>query len=593
MRLLFTLLLLLIGVSSFSQNELLAKNYAEKGEYEKAIAIYQKLVDQTPSRLDYTLSLVAMNQQLEQYEIAQTLLEQKLNTGGKLPQVTVELGHNYTLQGKDSIATIYYNEAIDYITENPRYTYTIGKAFEKFSLLDQTITLYEKAMTIDPDLDFSQQLARLYGEKGETEKMFSSFINLIENKPTTKSYALRQFSLYVTEDPNNEANILFRKILLKKLQNKPNILYNELLSWLFIQQNDYKKAFAQEKAIYKRSDEDITGIQNLAYITISNEAYDEARDIINFIIEIAPTPEMELAAHQYLMRIELETATPEDYNKLEEQYNTLLDKFGRGNSTYLIQIDFNHFLAFNQNKKELAVTNLKTLLEERLTAFQEARIKMELADILVVDEKFNRALIYYTQVQEKVKSDVLAQEARFKVARTSYFKGDFSWAQVQLDVLKKSSSQLIANDALQLSLMISDNSLEDSTQTALKKFAHADLLALQNKDAEAITQLEDIITNHKGESIEDEALLRQANLYKKTGDYLKAELNYKKLIELFNEDILADDAHFLLAKMYEFDLAQPEKAKELYEQIIFNYADSIFFTEARLRFRMLRGDLIE
>jgi tetratricopeptide (TPR) repeat protein len=102
MRILITLFLLLTGVSSLAQNELLARNYAEKGEYEKAIAIYEKLAKQTPGRLDYTLSLVEMNQQVERFDKAQKLLEERLNTRSKLPQLIVELGHNYTLQNKDS-----------------------------------------------------------------------------------------------------------------------------------------------------------------------------------------------------------------------------------------------------------------------------------------------------------------------------------------------------------------------------------------------------------------------------------------------------------------------------------------------------------
>jgi len=211
---------------------------------------------------------------------------------------------------------------------------------------------------------------------------------------------------------------------------------------------------------------------------------------------------------------------------------------------------------------------------------------------LVFDEKFNQALIYYSQIQKKVQNDILAQEARFKVAQTSYFKGDFEWAQIQLDVLRKSASQLIANDAMQLSLMIHDNSLEDSTQTALKKYAKADLMVFQNKNKEAIEALDDIMTNHKGENIEDEALLKQAELYEKTLQYSKAEANYLKLIEFYNEDILADDAHFRLGKLYENKLQEPEKAKELYEQIIFNFSDSIYFVEARKKYRSLRGDAI-
>ena len=141
--------------------------------------------------------------------------------------------------------------------------------------------------------------------------------------------------------------------------------------------------------------------------------------------------------------------------------------------------------------------------------------------------------------------------------------------------------------------MIRDNSLEDSTQTALKKFARADLLALQNKNSAAVSALDEILLNHKGEKIEDEVLLKQAKIYEKMGRFNNAEANYLKLIEFYKEDILADDAYFHLAKLYETKLAQPEKAKQFYEQIIYDFADSIYFIEARKRFRMLRGDEIE
>jgi len=246
-------------------------------------------------------------------------------------------------------------------------------------------------------------------------------------------------------------------------------------------------------------------------------------------------------------------------------------------------------LAFTAKQVPLATANLKKLIKKQLNPYQESLVKMELADILVFDEKFNRALIYYSQIQNKVKSDVLAQEARFKVARTSYFKGDFVWAKAQTDVLRKSTTQLIANDALKMTLMIHDNTLEDSLQTALKKYARADFLALQNKDAQAIEVLSEILTTHKGEKIEDEALLKQAELYQKTGQYKKAEANYLKIIAVYKDEILADDAYFNLANLYEHQLQDPQKAKQYYEQIIFDFADSIYFTQARKKYRMLRG----
>ena len=447
-------------------------------------------------------------------------------------------------------------------------------------------------MALSDKMDFNSQLAQIYGEQGKLEKMFDSYLNLIEKNLSFKAVAQRYFSLYTTENPANEANVILKKILLQRSQQNPDILYNELLSWLFIQQKEYKKAFIQEKAIYKRIGEDLGGITELAYIAIADEDYETGREIVNYIIDNSFTSQNKLQGNQILMKMEVKTAKPKDYPEVEKKFEKLLDEFGRNQETYLLQIDYNHFLAFQNNKKEAAIENLKNLAKQNLTAYQEARVKMELADILVFDEKFNEALIYYSQIQKKVQSDVLAQEARFKVARTSYFKGDFEWAQVQLDVLKKSTSQLMANDAMQLSLLIRDNSLEDSTQIALKKYARADLLEFQDKDVEAIAALEDILTNHKGEKIEDEALLKQGEIYEKQGKYEQAEANYLKIIEFYNDDILADDAHYRLAKIYEEKLNQPDKAKAQYEAIIFNFADSIYFVDARKKYRALRGDAI-
>ncbi len=592
MRNILFLLLFFMASSGFAQSELLAKNYFDQGEFEKALAIYQKLSKQNPYRLDYYTALVETNQQLENFAEAERLLTEKLDNGRLYPQFYVELGYNYSLQNKPELAAENYKKAIEAIDQNPNFAYNIGSTFEKYSLLDEAVATYEKAMVLESKMDFNMQLASIYGEQGKLEKMFTSYLDLTEKNIGFKGVAQRYFSLYVTEDPQNEANVILRKTLLTRSQENPDVLYNELLSWLFIQQKEYKKAFTQEKAIYKRSDEDLNGITDLAYITIADEDYETGREIVNFIIDNSYTPQSRLQGHQILMKMEVKTAAPNQYPAVEKKFEKLLFDFGNGAETYMLQIDYNHFLAFQNNKKELAIENLKTLAKQPLSLYQEARVKMELADILVFDEKFNEALIYYSQIQKKVQSDVLAQEARFKVARTSYFKGDFEWAQVQLDVLKKSTSQLIANDAMQLSLLIHDNSFEDSTQTALKKYARADLLEFQDKDTEAISALEDILTNHKGEKIEDEALLKQGEIYEKTGEYRKAEANYLKIIEFYSDDILADDAHYHLAKLYENKLNQPEKAKEQYEQLIFKYADSIYFVEARKKFRSLRGDSI-
>jgi tetratricopeptide (TPR) repeat protein len=592
MRSLFALLLFLLGQFTYAQNDLLAKNYFDQGEYQKALAIYKKLVDQNPNDTRNTLNLIKTQQQLERFEEAETILKDRLNARSVFPQYYIELGYNYALQQKDSLAELSYRKAIDMIQIKPQYAYSLGQVFSEYSLLEEAVEVYETAMERDPGRDYSPQLARIYGEQGKLEKMFETYLNLLKINPTYTYTIRRNLNDFVTEDPTSEGNQLLRKALLRKLQQDPDVIYNELLSWLFIQQKEYKKAFIQEKAIFARTEENLNGLMDLARIATEEKSYPEAKEIVLFIIDKANSPFTQMEGYQQLLFIELQIATPATYSKIDQQFQDLLQEYGEGADTYLLQIDYYDFLAFRYGKKETAIEKLKWLAKGNLNDYQEARVKMKLADILVFDERFNEALIYYSQIQNKVKSDILAQEARFKVAQTSYFKGDFEWAQTQLDVLKKSTSQLIANDAMQLSLMIRDNSLEDTTQTALKKFAHADLKALQHKDAEAIVLLNDILTNHKGEKIEDEALLKAAQLYERLQQYEQAEAYYLKLIELYNEDILADDAHYRLAQLYENQLNLPQKAKQEYEQILFNFEDSIYFVEARKRFRMLRGDEI-
>src|SRR5690606_33504047 len=218
---------------------------------------------------------------------------------------------------------------------------------------------------------------------------------------------------------------------------------------------------------------------------------------------------------------------------IQKEFLEVFSRFGNGPETARLQLDYANFLAFKMGEAAEAVKLLQELSEKNLSGFDLAAVKMELADILVLEEKFNQALIFYSQIQNLVKNDEISQEARFKVAKTSYYKGDFEWAQNQLDVLKASASQLIANDAMELSMLIKDNSLEDSTQTALRKYAKADLYAFQNKSKEAITLLDGILANHRGEKIEDEALYKQAVLYEAEGDYKKAEENYLLILKHF------------------------------------------------------------
>ncbi|RXG30901.1 tetratricopeptide repeat protein [Leeuwenhoekiella palythoae] len=592
LRIFFLALSLLGFLPLQAQEDLLARNYMQQGAYEKAALLYEGLVAKTPGNTNLVTSLVEAYQQLEQYDKAEKVLLETLELSKNLVYIKVDLAYNYQLQGLDAKAQQLYTEVIEQVRANPPLASMVGRTFKKYNLLDEAATTYTLAK--DAGLNsvyINVELARIYGEQGNIEQMFDAYINLILESDRYQSLAQRAFNDFITDDPQNEANGIFRTLLLKRLQDDPNLLYNRLLSWLFIQQKEYSKAFIQEKAIARRTN-DLNGIFTLASVAKENEAFELASTIYQYLVEQAPSDEMRLFAHQELLDLRVQKNDQADFASIEATYKSLLNQFGTAAETLDLQTKYAHFLAFNQNKKEEASAFLKETLNLKLNRFQEARVKMELADILVLEERFNAALIYYSQIQKNLKDNILAQEARFKVAKTSYYKGDFEWAKTQLKVLKSSAEQLIANDAQDLYLLITDNTVGDSTQTALKTFAKADLLLFQNKQDAALEVYNTLLAEHKDKAIEDETLLEQAKIFENKGLYDRAAQNYLLILERHGDDILADDAHYRLGNLYANQLDQPEKAKEQYEKIIFNFADSIFYVDAQQKYRKLRGDAI-
>lgn len=575
-----------------AQEEILARNYMEQGAYQKAALVYEDLVEKNPANTNLVSGLVEAYQQLEDYGKAEATLLRSLNLSNSLIHLEVDLGYNYQLQGNTTEAALHYNKALSAVAQEARFAYLVGRTFQKYSLLEEAAQAYTTAAAADPRYNFDPQLALIYGEQGNIEKMLSTYIDLIERNEKYQSIAQRYFNEFITEDPDNEANQIFRKLLLTRMQDAPSLLYNRLLSWLFIQQKEYSKAFLQEKAIAKRSNNDLNGIIVLAEVAETNAKYDLATAIYEYLISETTSADLNLFANQKLLELRIQNATTQELASIKTEFEKLIQTYGQTPETLDLQTAYAHFLAFKLKEYKKASDFLEKALELKINRFQEARIKMELADILVLEERFNAALIYYSQIQKNLKDNVLAQEARFKVAKTSYYKGDFEWAKTQLKVLKSSAEQLIANDAQDLYLLITDNTVNDSTQTALQEYARADLLLFQNKEEQALTHYSDILEKHQGKAIEDEALLAQALLFEKNKNYEAAEANYLKIIELHGEDILADDAHYRLGNLYAEHLQKPEEAKEQFEAIIFKFADSIFYVDAQQKYRKLRGDAI-
>ncbi|WP_130733264.1 tetratricopeptide repeat protein [Flavobacterium sp. J27] len=572
-----------------SQNEQLALDYYEKGEFEKALSLLEQIAAKQTSNYYFFQRIIDCYQQLEQFDKAEkAILERKKRYDQ--PILYIDLGYNYQLQHQEDKAKKQYELAIKEIEKQPSYAYQIGTGFEKKVLLDWSLKAYEKGQEINPELNFDYQIALLQGQLGNIELMADKLLDFAyekqENTPVVQNYLTR---FIADEAQSNFLNYL-KKTLLLRTQKNPDVYWNQFLSWLYVQQKEYGKAFIQQKAIYKRDQENLSNIVSLGYMAAEDNQNEDAVTIMEFVLENAQDILLQVETHAFLMKIRIEEASVSDYEKIKNDLKSLLEKYGfTANAIELIRLDA-HFQAFNLNTPKEAIAILNKALDLRLNNRQIAEIKMELADILIYDEKFNQAILYYAQVEDNMKNDVIAHEASMKMAKANYYKNDFDWALQQVKVLKQSSSLLIANDAVELFLLIKDNSYEDSTRVALTAFAKADLLLYQNKQEQALSGFISILEKYKGDTIEDETLYKIATIYTRKKEYEKALSYYKQILDHHADGIFVDEALFFSAEIYRKELQEPDKAKPLYEKMIFEHADSIYFTEARKQFRILRGD---
>lgn len=589
MKKILLILILFFSLWANAQNEQLANNYFDRGDFEKALLSYENLLKNQNGNFNYFQRIIECYQQLQQYDKAQKAIEVQLDKF-KQNQLLVELGYNFQLQKDQEKANKYYNQAIDKIKKNANEVYGIAYVFEKKALVDYALLAYKTALEKDSKMSFNFQMATLYGQQGNTDLMIETFLQESFQNPQNLPLIQNQLSRFMTENVDASFNDSLKKALLVRAQKTQDVFWNDFLSWLFIQQKEYGKAFIQQKAIYKRNPDSFANIVNLGQMAIEDNDQDSATEILNFVLQNTRDLDLLIQSHSYLIEMKIDHATEKDYPIITAELDKLIKEFGVSPYTLSLlklQADFN---AFHLNNPEKAKAILKSAMEMPINRYQLAEVKMELADILLFEEKFNQALIYYSQIDEDMSGDVIGQEASLKTAKTSYFKTDFEWASHQLKVLKSASSQLIANDALDLFLLVSDNTVEDSLQVALKKFARADFLLYQNKKAAALAGFQLILKEHKGEDIEPVTLLRIGKIYEKMGDFAIALANYDAIITKHKDCIYIDEALYFSAEIYNIQLKDPEKAKLLYEEMLTKHEDSIYYVDSRNKYRKLRGD---
>lgn len=586
-------------IAQISTDEQLAIQFYDNKEFDKALEYYEKLYNKKSPQEFYTPYLTCLLE-TKDYKKAEKIAKKQIKQNPQSPNFIVDLGTVYFRSDDPDKAKTTWEQAVKVIREMDQ-VFTVANAFLAIKQYDYAISAYLKGRKIsDTNYPFSFELADVYKMKDDKLAMINEYLDVLEINDSYIQSVQNALQTSFGNEADSKQNEILKTELLKRIQRNPDkTILSELLIWMEIQQKDWEGVFVQGKALDKRKKEGGNRVMGLAQLFAQNEAYDMAIKAYQFVIAKGAeayfynNARMELLTVYYQKIVGRGNYTAADLTELEKNYTTTINDLGKSATTAGLLKNLAHLQAFYLNKPNDAITLLEeTIALPQLETTIQAECKLELGDILLMTGDVWEASLRYSQVEKAFKYDAIGQEAKFRVARISYYTGDFKWAQAQLDVLKGATSKLISNDAMYLSLLISDALAIDTNVAPLLIFARADLLAFQNKDDLAKITLDSINTLFPNHALADDILYKKADIELKHAKYVEAAALYEDILKNHGDDILADDALFKLADLNENQFKNIDKAKELYQQLLEKYPASLYVVEARKRFRKLRGDSI-
>jgi len=582
-----------------NQDEQLASQYFQNKEFDKAVVYYEKLFNKKPNSFYYNYYLNCLLE-VKDYKKAEKVVKRQIKQYPIELSYHVDLGNIYKTSGDATKAKEEFTYAVKQLSPNQEQIFNLAKAFVSIKELDFAIATYLRGRRVMAgDYPFSFELAEVYLQKGDLVAMTNEYLDVLLISDSYIQAVQNALQTSFGNSANTKRNEILKNELLKRVQKNEKTIYSELLIWMFIQQKEFDTAFTYAKALDNRKKEDGSRIISLAQIAVANESYEVAINCYNYLINKGSsnyyfvTSKMELLNVTYKRIIEHHNYTQADLSELEKKYLATIAELGKNENTVPLLKGLAHLQAFYLHKTDEAIQNLEEAIGvPKLSQTIQAQCKLELGDILLMTGDVWEASLKYSQVEKTFKNDPIGQDAKFRNAKVAYYTGDFKWAQAQLDVLKAATSKLIANDAMDLSLFISDNTVIDTSAIPLRIFARADLLSFQNKDDQAMVTLDSITTLFPDHALGDDILYKKSKIMISRGNFEEAAKYLKKIIDTYPDDILADDALFQLAELNENKFNDKEKAKELYQQLLLKYPGSLYTVEARKRFRKLRGDLV-
>lgn len=576
----------------------IARHFQANGQADSALIFYKMAYDEAPFDLKVYEEYFGYLMQLKKYDTAEALATYMMEVKRKDPAIVMDLAQVYEAKGEKKKQKKLIEQLFEGVENLSDYDIKkIGNTFYAKGQLNNAILLYEKvSQNPAKAYHYKMDLMNLYLENGDIEKVLPIYYELYPYMSGIEKDIQSKMLVLIEKEPSYKEKI---KNSLQKLSKKSKEFkdtYASLLAWLEQEDGNYEQALSgliqQDKKQSGSLSKNIFEIGNQA---LENRQYATARQAFEYLYQSESENHFQHLAGEKLLKtyyLQLSTTRPVQPAMVTTTKNMMESYFAKHpeQQTSISYLWYMDVLGKYAQQPQLAITMLESLLDKaRLSKEYIGMAKLAIGDYQLSMGNIWDANLTYAQVDKAYKQDAMGEEARFKQAKLAFYRGDFEWAQTMLNVLKASTTELISNDAMSLSILITENTVKDTSAVPLKMYAQADLLISQYQYQTADSLLQQLLDSFPQSDLTDDVYMLRANLAKEEGR-MSTALNYYEMVATkFKADVLADDALLQCGMIYEIHLAEPDKAKKYYEDLILSFPNSTLSPIARERLEKLKN----
>ncbi len=582
----------------------LADAYLRAGQTDRALGLLEDLLADDPDSFPVYDKLKEAYVTAKRFDDALRLVEERIARTARTPNLLAELGRLHFLDGDMEAANEAWQNALDAAPDRASTYQQVSAAQITARLYDEAVaTLIAGRERLNDATRFRVRLADLYGRTNKHELAFEEYAALITDDPQRLDFVQSRIGQMLEQDG---ADAAFTAALERLIRREPLVLpYRELAAWLYAETGDFGSALDAVRALDRLRSEEGQSLFAFAESALSAEAFDEALAAYQIVLDrhadgpMAPLALLSTALlHERRAEVNGERAFDPGGNRIPAaDYDESLaryEAFLRGHPTHPNQPIALRRLAGLQKDVFRDYGQAEALLRDILLRYPNgpiaARAQLDLGEVAILRDDLVAARTAFTSVEEGERIGEAAELARLELARLAFYEGQFETAKLRTQAMNRNTATDVANDAIELKLLVSENTGPDSTNTPLRTFARARLLQRQQRPALALAAVDSLLADAPGHKLSDEAHFLRAELLRALGRTDEALAALDAFPGQFADSHLADRAVFTFAEIHERDLADPQAAVAAYSDLLARYPGSLLAPEARARIRRLRGD---